>query len=82
MAGLENIELPSPIQIMSVRASSLVNYGGKQEKLFRLRSGLSGNIAEISGFLRTKYGTMPVGRVIKNDSSTLLPDDRYVFVDP
>jgi nucleotidyltransferase/DNA polymerase involved in DNA repair len=82
MAGLEQVELPSPIQIMSVRASSLVHHGGKQEKLFRLRSSLTRSMADMSGLLRTKYGSMPVGRVVENNTKTLLPDDRYVFVDP
>jgi len=82
MAGLEQVDLPSPIQIMSVRASSLVNNGGKQGNLFRLRSNLTGSMDDISGMLRTKYRSMPVGRVVENNTSSLLPDDRYVFVDP
>lgn len=82
MAGLEQVELPSPIQNMSVRASSLVYNGGKQENLFRLRSSLPKSMADISGMLKTKYGSIPVGHVIENNINALLPDDRYVFVDP
>jgi nucleotidyltransferase/DNA polymerase involved in DNA repair len=82
MVGLEQVDLPSPIQIMSVRASSLVNNGGKQENLFRLRSNLPKSMADISGMLKTKYGSMPVGHIVENNTNTLLPDDRYVFVDP
>jgi DNA polymerase-4 len=55
MAGLEHVELKSPIRIMSVRASSLEAYAGKQEGLFRTRSPLSEEIKNISGFLKTKY---------------------------
>jgi len=82
MAGLEQVDLPSPIRIMSVRASSLVHNGGKQENLFRLRSNLPKSMADIGGILKTKYGSMPVGHVVENNTNTLLPDDRYVFVDP
>jgi nucleotidyltransferase/DNA polymerase involved in DNA repair len=82
MVGLEQVELPSPIQIMSVRASSLVNNSGKQENLFQLRSSLTKSMADISGMLKTKYGSIPVGHVVENNTNTLLPDDRYVFVDP
>jgi nucleotidyltransferase/DNA polymerase involved in DNA repair len=82
MVGLEQVELPSPIQIMSVRASSLVTNSGKQENLFQLRSSLPRSMADISGMLKTKYGSIPVGHVIENNTNTLLPDDRYVFVDP
>jgi protein ImuB len=82
MVGLEQVELPSPVQIMSVRASSLVNNSGKQENLFQLRSSLPRSMADISGMLKTKYGSIPVGHVIENNTNTLLPDDRYVFVDP
>ena len=82
MAGLEGIELASPVKIMSVRAGALVNYGGKQEKLFRNRTGIEKGMKEIRGFLKTKYGTMPIARVMKNDSGTLLPDDRFIFVEP
>jgi nucleotidyltransferase/DNA polymerase involved in DNA repair len=82
MVGLEQVDLPSPIQIMSIRASSLVNNGGKQENLFRLQSSLPRSMADISGILRTKYGSMPVGHIVENNANTLLPDDKYVFVDP
>jgi hypothetical protein len=39
-------------------------------------------MADISGMLKTKYGSIPVGHVVENNTNTLLPDDRYVFVDP
>ncbi|HVN96455.1 MAG TPA: hypothetical protein VMT62_08500 [Syntrophorhabdaceae bacterium] len=82
MAGLEEVDLPSPIRIMSIRASSLVPCNGKQERLFRIRSGLSKSMADVSGFLKTKYGSMPVARVVRNDVGALLPDDKFMFVDP
>jgi DNA polymerase IV len=82
MSGLEQIELPSPVQIISIRASGLVSYGGKQEKLFRVRSGFPKGLNDISGFLKTKYGSMPVVRVVEKDTNTLLPDERFIFVEP
>jgi hypothetical protein len=82
MAGLEGLELASPVRIMSVRAGALVNYGGKQEKLFRSRTGMGKSMTEVRGFLKTKYGSMPLARVVENDSGTLLPDDRFIFVEP
>ena len=82
MNSLEQIELPSPVRIISVRASGLVPYGGKQEKLFRTGSEFSRGLNDISGFLKTKYGSMPVVKVVENDVSTLLPDERFIFVEP
>jgi nucleotidyltransferase/DNA polymerase involved in DNA repair len=82
MVGLEQVELPSPIQIMSVRASSLAYNSGKQENLFRLRTTLPKSVADISGMLKTKYGSMQVGHFVEKNTNSLLPDDRYVFVDP
>ena len=82
MAGLEGIELASPVKIMSVRAGSLVNYYGKQEKLFRNLAVIEKSMKDIKGFLKTKYGSMPLTRVVRSDSSTFLPDDRFIFVEP
>jgi nucleotidyltransferase/DNA polymerase involved in DNA repair len=82
MAGLEGVELASPVRIMSVRAGALVNYGGRQEKLFPSRSGLEKSMKDIRGFLKTKYGGLPLARVVRNDSGTHLPDDRFIFVEP
>jgi DNA polymerase-4 len=82
MAGIERLELTSPIRIMSVRASSLEPSTGKQDGLFRARSGLSKEIKDISGFLKTKYGTMPVARAVKNNSNSFLPDEQFIFVEP
>ncbi len=82
MAGLEGIELASPVRIMSVRAGALVNYAGKQEKLFRNRNRIERSMKEIRGFLKTKYGSMPLARAVRNDGGTLLPDDRFIFVEP
>ncbi len=82
MAGIEGIGLVSPVRIMSVRAGALVNYSGKQEKLFRDRTDVEKSMKEIREFLKTKYGSMPVARVVRNESRTLLPDDRFIFVEP
>ncbi len=81
MTGLEGIELASPVRIMSVRAAALVNYGGRQEKLFRTRADQK-SMKDVSGFLKTKYGDLPLARIARKDGSTLLPDDRFVFVEP
>jgi DNA polymerase-4 len=82
MAGIEHIELTSPIRILSVRASSLETYSGRQGSLFKTRPSLSKEMQSINGFLKTKYGTMPVVRAVKNDSGSLLPDRRFTFVEP
>ena len=82
MAGIERIELKSPIRIMSIRASSLEVYTGKQEGLFRAQSSLSKEITNISGFLNTKYGPGQVVHAIRSTANTLLPDDRFIFVEP
>lgn len=82
MAHLEGVEFASPVRIMSVRAGALVNYAGRQEKLFRDRSGIEKSMAGIRGFLKTKYGSMPLMRVVGSDSGALLPDDRFIFVEP
>ncbi len=82
MTNLEQITLPGPVRLISVRASSLVSYNGQQEKLFRLRNGLSDKMADMRGILKTKYNSIPLGRVVENNTNTLLPDDRYIFVDP
>lgn len=82
MAGIERLELGSPIRIMSVRASFLEPYTGRQEDLFRTRHGLSKEIGNMSSFLKTKYGAMPVVRAIEDDKASLLPDERFIFVEP
>jgi DNA polymerase IV len=82
MAHLEGAGLASPVRIMSVRAGALVNYAGKQEKLFRNRTRIERSMKEVRGFLKTKYGSMPLVRAVRNDSGTLLPDDRFIFVEP
>ena len=82
MNGLEQAELPSPVRIISIRASGLAAYGGRQEKLFRTGTDFSKGLGDISGFLKTKYGSMPVVRVVENDVNTLLPDERFIFVEP
>ena len=82
MAGIENIELTSPIRIMSVRASSLEPYAGRQGGLFKTRASMSKEIQNINGFLKTKYGTVPVVRAVQNNSGSLLPDERFIFVEP
>ena len=81
MSGLECVELPSPVHMMGVRASVLSPYAGKQERLFRMKQDFSTSLKEIGGFLRTKYGCMPVVRVRENDVNTLLPDRRFIFVE-
>jgi hypothetical protein len=82
MAGLEGVELASPVRIMSVRAGALVNHDGRQERLFRSRPGLAKGMKDVSGFLKTKYGALPLARAVRNDSGTHLPDDRFIFVEP
>lgn len=82
MAGIDHVELTSPIRIISVRASSLEPYTGKQENLFRTGNSRSKAIKDIGGFLKTKYGSMPVVRVVHNDTSSLLPEERFLFVEP
>ncbi len=82
MNSLEQVDLPSPVRIISICASGLVPYGGRQEKLFRTGTDFLKGRSDISGFLRTKYGSMPVVRVVENDVSTLLPDERFIFVEP
>ena len=79
--GLECVELPSPVHTMGVRASVLSPHGGRQERLFRMKRDFSESLDEIGGFLRTKYGCMPVVRVRENDMNTLLPDRRFIFVE-
>jgi len=81
-AGIEDLELGSPIRIISVRASSLQQNNGKQENLFRTGSDLSKGIKDIRGFLKSKYGAIPVVRAVENNSSSLLPDERFIFVEP
>ena len=81
MSGLECVELPSPVHMMGIRASALSPYAGKQERLFRMKQDFSTSLKEIGGFLRTKYGCMPVVRVRENDANTLLPDQRFIFVE-
>ncbi|OPY78030.1 MAG: DNA polymerase IV [Syntrophorhabdus sp. PtaU1.Bin153] len=82
MAGIDHVELTSPIRIMSVRASSLEPYTGQQEKLFKVGNNRSKAIKDIGGFLKTKYGSMPVVRVVHNDVGSLLPEERFLFVEP
>jgi DNA polymerase IV len=81
MNNLEQVELPSPVRIISIRASGLATYGGRQGDLFRTGSDFSRGLNDISGFLKTKYGSMPVVKVVENDVSTLLPDERFIFVE-
>jgi DNA polymerase-4 len=82
MAGIDHVELTSPIRIISVRASSLEPYTGKQEELFKVGNNRSKAIKDIGGFLKTKYGSMPVVRVVRNGTSSLLPEERFLFVEP
>lgn len=82
MAGIDRLELSSPIRIISVRASSLEPYEGDQRGLFRSRSGVSRRFANIGGFLRTKYGSPSLVRAVKNDNPSLLPDEQFIFVEP
>ncbi len=82
MAGLEWVALESPVHMISVRASALSPRAGMQEGLFRVRSDVSKGLRDASGFLKTKYGGMPVVRVIEKNVNTLIPDERFVFVEP
>ena len=81
VSGLESVELPSPVHTMGIRASALSPHAGRQERLFRMKRDFSESLNEIGGFLRTKYGCMPVVRVRENDANTLLPDQRFIFVE-
>jgi DNA polymerase IV len=80
-SGLEYVELQSPVHTMSIRASALSPCAGRQEMLFRMRKDFSTSLNEIGSFLRTKYGCMPVVRVRENNVNTLLPDQRFIFVE-
>lgn len=82
MAGLEGVELASPVRIMSVRAGALADQNGRQERLFRSRPDLTKGMQEVNGFLKTKYGALPLARAVRNDSGTHLPDDMFIFVEP
>jgi DNA polymerase IV len=81
MSGIECTELPSPVHMMGIRASALSPYAGRQERLFGMRRDFPASLNEIGSFLRTKYGCMPVVRVRENDVNTLLPDQRFIFVE-
>jgi protein ImuB len=81
MNGLGTIQLESPIKAMVVSASDLSVYTGKQEGLFMARRCFSRGFTDIRGFLRAKYGCMPVGLVVENSVNTLLPDQRFIFVE-
>ena len=81
MSGLERLELESPVQAVNIRATALSPYSGRQEGLFRMRRDIEERLKEMGGFLKTKYGAMPLVRVRENDVNTLLPDERFVFVE-
>ena len=62
---------------MSVRASSLEEYAGSRRASSR-HSPLCQIRCKINGFLKTKYGTMPVVRAVKNRQRfSSLPDRRF-----
>jgi len=82
MNSLEQSLLPSPIRIMSVRASDLTPYDGRQENLFRTHSERTQSISNASSYLKTKYGYAPVVKIAEKNANTLIPDDRFIFVEP
>jgi DNA polymerase IV len=82
MSGLEHVELASPVRTMSLCASALSPHAGRQEGLFRMRQDITARLHDMGSFLKTKYGCMPVVRVRENDMTTLLPDERFIFVEP
>ncbi len=82
MNGLGQSHLPSPIHSMSVRASDLAPYRGRQENLFRMHSEGTQSISNASSFLKTKYGYAPVVKIAQNNANSLIPDDRFIFVEP
>jgi DNA polymerase-4 len=81
MAGLEWVKLESPVRMMSVCASALSLRAGRQEGLFRVKPDFSEGLSAAGSFLKTKYGCIPVVRVVEKDANTLVPDERFVFVE-
>jgi DNA polymerase IV len=82
MSGLEHVELAGPVRTMSLCASALSPHAGRQEGLFRMRQDIAARLHDMGSFLKAKYGCMPVVRVRENDMNALLPDERFIFVEP
>jgi hypothetical protein len=40
------------------------------------------SISNASSFLKTKYGYAPVVKIAEKNINTLIPDDRFIFVEP
>ncbi len=80
--GLQLLTLESPVAGFVVHTLALCPREGVQETLFRARQARSvQGLNNIKGYLKTKYGRMPVVRVEECDKDARLPERRFVFVE-
>jgi DNA polymerase IV len=80
--GMEFLVLEGPVTGFAVHTLALAPRERVQETLFRARQARSiSGLNNIKGYLKAKYGRMPVVRVEECDRDARLPERRFVFVE-
>jgi DNA polymerase IV len=79
--GMEFLTLENPITGFAIHTLALCPREGVQETLFRTRLHSVQGLNNIRGYLKAKYGQIPVVRVEESDKNAMLPERRFVFVE-
>ncbi len=78
---LEQITLRGPVTGFLLSVHALSSREVTQDNLFRPKPLSFEKLKNVRGYLRAKYGEMPLARVAEGDEHTFLPEKRYRFVE-
>lgn len=78
---LEQVTLEGPVTGVFLAAHVLSPREVIQDNLFRPRPLSFEKLKNVRGYLRAKYGAIPLARVAEEDEHTFLPEKRYRFVE-
>jgi nucleotidyltransferase/DNA polymerase involved in DNA repair len=79
--GLEDLSLKSPVTGFVVSALALSPRESIQETLFKARLRRIKGFNSFKGYLKAKYGEIPVARIEEGDVNARLPEKRFIFVE-
>jgi DNA polymerase IV len=79
--GLEFFTLENPVTGFALSTLALCACEATQEPLFRSRSRSMQGLNNIKGYLKARYGEIPLMRVAETDRNARLPERRFVFVE-